>query len=154
MNLALRITSYVMVLAVGLAGGYYIGFGSGQGRAMAFDMLESTYYSAYLDMQMSEGNDSAREGAIRTFLALSEQRRERNGPLFSETMYAADAALGNARLAALATKRGASQEAQQYLVRAESYCPLTGWAECSAATIVDAVHRLDKKGIFAAGASN
>lgn len=154
MKLALRIGSHVLALAIGLAGGYYVGFDSGQGRAMAFDMLESSYYSAYLDMQMSEGTDAAKEGAIRAFLALSEQRRERNAPFFSENMYALDSALGNARLAALAEKRGASQEAQQYLARAESYCHLTGWNECSAATIVDAAHRLDKKGIFAAGASN
>jgi len=153
MKHVLRIGSYILVLAAGLVGGYYLGVGTEQGRTMAFDMVESAYYSTYMDMQMSEGTDAAREEAIRTFLALTQKRRERRVPFFSERMLALDSALGNARLAALAQKRGASQEAKQYLAQAESYCPQMGWRECSAEKITDFAARLDKQGMFGAGGS-
>src|ERR1700694_4531389 len=97
-----------------------------------------------MEMQLSERTDAAREEAIRTFLALTEKRRERRVPIFSESMLAIDSALANARLAALAEKRGALQEARDYRTRAASYCPQMGWQECSPEKIADFANRLDK----------
>lgn len=149
MNVVVRIASYLLVLTIGLAGGYYLWFGSKEGQTMAFDVIESSYYSAYMDMQMSEGTDVAREEAIRTFLALTERRRERRAPMFSKDILAIDSALAYARLAALAQKRGATQEAKQYLANAASYCPQIGWQECSVEKITHFATRLDKQGLFA-----
>jgi predicted ATPase len=104
-----------------------------------------------MDMQMSEGTDAAREEAIHTFLALNEKRKQQPSELFPESLLAKDSALAYARLAALAKKRGATQEAEQYLNRAASLCPQTGWQECSAEKIVSMVHRLDRNGIFKSG---
>ncbi len=148
MKITLHIASYVLVLAFGLGGGYYLGFGVGQGGALAIDMAEIAHLSAYIDTQMSEGTDTTREEAIRVFLASLEERKKHPSPWFTEKVYATDSALSYARLSALARKRGAIEEAQQLLERAASYCPQIGWQECSAEKIVDAVHRLDKRGLF------
>lgn len=148
MNTAIRIASYVLALAIGLGAGYYFGFEVGRGRALALDMVETAYYSAYTEMQMAEGTDASREEATRGFLALIEKRKGHWTPLFTEKGYAIDSALTNARLSALAQKRGATQEAQEYLSRAASFCPQIGWQECSAEKIVSFAKRLDKHGLF------
>jgi hypothetical protein len=148
MKLVLRIASYLLVLTIGLGAGYYIGYGSKFGPAFAFDILESSYYSAYVDMQMSEGTDAAKEEAIRTFLALTEKRRERPMPQIAPSVLALDSALAYARLAALAERRGATQEAEEHLARAKSYCPQIGWRECSIEKITYFASRLDKHGVF------
>ena len=123
-----------------------------QASAFAFDMAEVEYYSTHMEMQFSEGTDATREEAIHTFLALNEKRKTRPSEFFTEKILATDSALAYARLAALAQKRGATQEAQQYLNRAASFCPKIGWQECSAEKITYVVQRLDKQGIFKAGA--
>ena len=148
MKTTLRIASYLLVLIAGLALGYHYGFGAGQGRAFAFDMVETAYYSAYADMQMAEGTNATREEALRGYLALVEKRKGHWTPIFTEKVYAIDSALANARLFALAQKRGATQEAQQYLNRAASFCPQIGWRECSADKIIFFAQRIDKQGLF------
>ncbi|MCB1809825.1 MAG: hypothetical protein KDJ99_33065 [Candidatus Competibacteraceae bacterium] len=150
MKIATRITSYVLVLVVGLAIGFYYGSRFGQAHAFAFDMAEISYYSAHMDMQMSEGTDATREEAIHAFLALVEKRSEQSNAFFTKKIIATDSALANARLAALAKKRGAVQEAQQYLNRAVSFCPQMGWKDCSAEKISHMVNQLDKEDIFKA----
>ncbi|MBN8778801.1 MULTISPECIES: hypothetical protein [unclassified Thiobacillus] len=152
MKTLLRIASYLLVMAVGLGAGFYFGTGINKATAEAFDMAEFEYYAAHVETQLSEGTDATREEAIHTFLALIEKRKARPNELFTEKILAADSALSYARLAALAQKRGATQEAQQYLKRAESFCPQIGWQECSAEKITSMVQRLDKQGIFKAGA--
>ena len=142
-----------MVLAAGLGAGFYFGARINQATAVAFDMAEFGYYVAHVDTQLSEGTDATREEAIHTFLALIEKRKARPNELFTEKILASDSALSYARLAALAQKRGATQEAQQYLKRAESFCPQIGWQECSAEKITYMVQRLDKQGIFKTGAN-
>jgi len=120
---------------------------------MAFDMIETDYYSAYMNAQMSEGTDAGREEAIRTFLALGEQRKQRRTMTFPESAFAFDAALGYARLALLAERRGSSREAKEYSARSASYCPQLGWSDCSAQKIADTVVALDKQGLFSAPGS-
>jgi hypothetical protein len=148
MKTALRIASYFLVLSLGLGGGYYFGLRSGQVSALAFDMAEMEYYFTHNEVQMTEGNDATREEALRGFLAFIDKRRGHESPWFTEKVYATDSALVNARLFALAKKRGATQEAKEYLNQAASFCPKIGWQECSAEKIVAVAQRLDKHGLF------
>ena len=142
-----RVASYASVLVIGLGAGYYLGYSSQYGPAFASDMLETAYYSAYLDVQASEGTPAAQEESVRTFLALIQKRRDHRTPLYSDRMLAIDSALANARLAALAEKRGASEEAKQFLAQAVSNCPLMGWKDCSAEKIVEFANRVGAKGL-------
>jgi hypothetical protein len=151
MKTLVRISSYLLVLVIGLGTGYYFGTEINRARSLAFDMVEVEYFGAYIGMQMSEGTDASREEALHAFLALNEKRRVRPSEFFTERILATDSALAYARLAALAQKRGATQEAQQYLNRAASFCPQIGWQECSAEKITYMVQRLDKQGIFKKG---
>ena len=152
MKTVLRIVSYLLVLALGLGAGVYFGSHINQASALVFDMAEVGYYATHMETQFSEGTDAAREEVIHTFLALNEKRKSRPNEIFTKKILAVDSALAYARLAALAQKRGAAQEAQQYLQRAESFCPQIGWQVCSAEQIMYMVHRLDKQGIFKSGA--
>lgn len=152
MKTLLRIVSHLLFLVIGLGAGFYFGSRVSQASAFAFDMVEVGYYAAHMEMQFSEGTDAAREEVIHTFLALNEKRKARPSEFFTEKMLATDSALAYGRLAALAQKRGAIQEAQQYLNRAASFCPQIGWQECSAEKITYMVQRLDKQGIFKEGA--
>jgi hypothetical protein len=119
-------------------------------RSFVFETAEMSYYLAYVNTQMSEGTDATREEVLHEFLKQNEKRRGHPSALFDigDRGFAMDAALTYARLAALAQKRGANQEAQQYLVRAASFCPQFGWKECSIEKISYMVKRLDKKGTF------
>ena len=153
MKIVLRIASYLLILALGLGGGSYFGFRTGQMSALAFDMAEMEYYFTHNEVQMSEGTDATREEALRGFLAFIEKRRGHQSPWFTEKIYATDSALANARLSALARKRGATQEADEYLNRAASFCPQIGWQECSVEKIVSVAQRLDKHGLFGSEAS-
>lgn len=152
MKTLLRIGSYLLALVIGLGAGSYFGYRLDQASAFAFDMAETGYYAAHMEMLLSEGSEATREEAIHTFLALNEKRKARPGAFFTEKMLATDSALAYARLAALAQKRGATQQAQQHLDRAASFCPQIGWQECSAEKIAHMVQRLDKLGISEAGA--
>jgi hypothetical protein len=153
MKTVLRIASYLLIFALGLGGGYYFGFRTGQVSALAFDMAEMEYYFTLNEVQMAEGTDATREEALRGFLAFIEKRRGHESPWFTEKIYATDSALANARLSALAKKRGANQEADEYLNRAASFCPQIGWQECSVEKIASVAQRLDKHGLFGSEAS-
>lgn len=148
MKIMLRIASYLLVLIIGLGTGYYFNGEVNRSRSFAFDMVEVGYLAAYMDVQMSEGTDATREEALHTFLSMNERRKNRSSEFFTERMLATDSALAYARLAVLAKKRGANEEFQQYLSRAESFCPEIGWQDCSAERITSVVQRLDKQGIF------
>lgn len=143
-----RVLSYVVVLAVGFGGGTYVGYAASQARASAYQMAEIAHYSAFVSAQMSEGTDEAGEEALRVFLAVIENRKGNWSPIFPERVYAIDSALTNARLSALAQRRGARDEARRYLDAALSFCPQTGWRDCTAENMMAVVQRLDKDGIF------
>ncbi|MHB8914365.1 MAG: hypothetical protein ACYC4K_00980 [Thiobacillus sp.] len=113
-------------------------------------MAEVEYYSTRMEMRFSEGTDASREEAIRTFLVLNEKLKTRPSEFFTEKILATDSALAYARLAAQAQKRGGTQEAQQYLNHAVSFCSHIGWQNCSAEKNTHMVQRLDKQGIFKA----
>ena len=139
------------MLAVGVASGFYYGSRYYVEHALAFDGAEIIYYSAFVDTQMIHGTDASLEEAIHDFLKIIETRKAHPSKLLSKKVLTTDAALSNARLAALAQKRGATQESQQYLNRAASLCPQLGWNECSAEKIISVVHKLDKLGTFKTG---
>jgi hypothetical protein len=143
-----RIGSYSLVLAVNLGVGYYTGFWVGKGNVLAFDVAETADYSGFIEAQLSEGTNAARDEALHNFLAVIEKRKGHWTPTFSEKAYAVDSALTNARLSALAQKRGTSQDAQEYLERAVSFCPQIGWQDCSAEKMVAFAQRLDEHGLF------
>ena len=96
-------------------------------------------------MQRFNGNDAAYEEALRGYLAFLDSRKGQASVIFSDKVYASDAALTYARLSALALKRGANEEASQYLARASALCPQLGWSECSAERIAAMALRLDSR---------
>jgi hypothetical protein len=65
-----------------------------------------------------------------------------------QNVYATDAGLTWVRLAALLKKRGANEEAQVALNKAQSFCPLTGWQDCSIEKFQAYAQRFDKWGMF------
>lgn len=148
MNTLQRLATYILTLAVGLGAGFYFGTSSKEAVVWDSDFADLSYYRAYMETQLTEGTDAAREEAIHTYLALIEKRKTRPSMLFTKRGFAIDSALSYARLAALAKKRGAIQDAQHYLALAESFCPQIGWQKCSADKITHVVQRLDKQGLF------
>lgn len=149
MNTLLRIASYLLVLLGGVGVGFYLA--PRIDLNLALDIAETDYLLVHMERQFSEGTDATREEAVHSFLALNERRKARPNEFFTEKVLATDSALAYARLAALAQKRGATQEAQQYLNHAESFCPQIGWKDCSAEKIAFMVQRLDEQGIFRTG---
>lgn len=118
-------------LIVGGALGMKYGLDTGQEQAHAMEAVEMAHYAAFLKMQLAEGTEEARESALRGFLEMNEARRERRSPLYLQNVYAVDAGTAWVRLADLLERRGASAEAKDALHRAQSYCSLTGWKDCS-----------------------
>lgn len=148
MKSAARIATYVLTLALGIAVGFYVGSRAHDVIQVGGEMLESEYFGTHLEMQLDHGTDAAREDTIRAFIALNEKRMAHPNRVLTERLLATDAALSYARLAALANKRGATQEAEQHTKQAVSYCPKIGWKACSIEEINYIVERLDKRGIF------
>ncbi len=148
MKTAARIATYVLTLALGIAIGFYVGSRAHEVMQAGGEMLESKYYATHMGMQLDHGTDAGREDMIRAFIALNEKHMARPSRLLTERMLATDAALSYARLAALANKRGAMQEATQHVKQAVSYCPKIGWKACSIEEINSMVERLDRQGIF------
>lgn len=148
MKMAIRITTYLVTLVVGIALGFYVGLRAHDTMHLGGEMLEAEYFGTHMEMQLDRGTDAAREDVIRAFIALNEKRMAHPGRLLTERLLATDAALSYARLAALANKRGANQEAEQHAKQAVSYCPKIGWEACSIEEINYMVERLDKRGIF------
>ena len=147
MKTIVRTGIVVLALATGLAVGFYFGVKSSESHAFVGEMAEVAHYSAYLEVQRSEGDDAAYEEALRGYLALLEARKGKPSALFSERVHAVDSALTYARLSALALKRGANEEASRYLAEASALCPQLGWRECSAESITALAQRLDKGGL-------
>jgi len=143
-----RIATYVLALAVGIALGFYVGSRAYEAMQVGGEMLETEYYGTHMEIQLDHGTDAAREDVIRAFIALNEKRIARPSRVLTERTLATDAALSYARLAALARKRGATQEAEQHAKQAVSFCPKIGWKACSIEEINYVVERLDKRGIF------
>lgn len=114
----------------------------------ALDKAEVDYIHAYLDTQLREGTDAAREEAIRAHIAFSERIRARHDPFFTAKVTDFDSAMDYTRLAILARKRGAEAEAKQDISHAMNYCLRLDWQVCSADKLTAAVVELDKAGIF------
>jgi len=148
MNTAIRVVTYILVLVFGIALGFYLGARFYDTTMLGTEMLETNYYGAHMEVQLEHGTDSSREDAVRTLIALNEKRIARPSRYLTERMLAIDLALSYARLAALARKRGATQEAEQYSSKAVSFCPKIGWQVCSIEEINQMVQQLDKRGIF------
>ena len=136
--------SYLVTLIIGCLSGYEYGRVSETSfRDTAELMVTFAAYGEFLEAQRKQ-SDAAYESALRGRLVLVDKYKGRS-EVFSRNVYATDQALTHARLSQLALKRGAVHEAQEHLVRAESFCPDIGWKECSAGTILEFVKRLDEK---------
>jgi hypothetical protein len=144
MRLATIIGIALFALLVGLGVGFY--FGSTVAKSageMGDEIADITYHATLLEVQRNNGTDAAYEEALLAYLAFLERRKGEPGLILSERAHAADTALTYARLSALATRRGAVEQASQYLASASAVCPRLGWRECSGEAIVAAVERLD-----------
>ena len=143
------IFTHVVILLVGLSVGFYYGnIRLGEARRTAENMLLTAKYSFFLETQMKEGTDAAYEEAIQGHLALLKDLKQNPDAILTDKVFAIDSALDYARLSALASKRGAAQEAKQLLARAEAFCPQIGWRECSAYKIQYFASLIDKRGLF------
>ncbi len=138
----------VCALATGAAIGFYVGVESSRSQAFFGDMAEAAYYSAFVDVQRTEGDDAAYEESLRGYLALIEARNGKPTTLFPEHWNSLDLALTHARLSALARKRGANELASSHLAAAAALCPKLGWRECSVERITAVAQRLDKRELF------
>ncbi len=152
MKYLLRTAAILTLLSVGAVAGYWFAGKQEQSRNLALDMAEMNYYGSFRAIQMAEGTDATLEDAIRLHLSLIEQRKARNSPMFTEKIAATDSALEYTRLSLLAKKRGATQEAQQLIKQALSFCAVVGWKDCEEANLIEAVQQLDKQGLFGGGA--
>lgn len=138
-------------LMVGAALGFALGIKTAQNAENAMEAVEMAHYGAFMKMQLAEGTDEARESALRGFLEMNEQRRERRSPLFHQNVYAVDAGMAWVRLASLLDKRGAKEEARDALHKAKSFCALTGWKDCSVEKFQDYARKFDQWGVFLEG---
>jgi hypothetical protein len=75
----------VFVLATGAAIGFYVGVESSRSQVLFGDMAEAAYYSAFVEVQRTEGDDAAYEESLRAYLALVEARNRRPSALFPDT---------------------------------------------------------------------
>jgi|SRR5690242_5375546 hypothetical protein len=138
--------SHVVVLAIGFAVAFIVvGARFEQTRAFADHMAKVAYYSNYLSIMRTQGDDRAYEDALRDYLRLLEELKATSAPYFSERIYATDKGLTLMRLARLAKKRGSSSEASSLASEAEALCPVIGLRECSAGAIDGMVSQLDSK---------
>jgi hypothetical protein len=151
MNTVTRIGILLAVFAAGIAIGAYLGIMVTQSRSLADEMAEVAYYSTFLEVQRSKGDDAAYEQALRGYLSILNDRKGRPSVLLSERTNAFDSALTYARLSTLARRRGAIEEASRYLAEASALCPKLGWRECSAESIAAVAQRLDQRGLFGSG---
>lgn len=154
MKSVVHIGVVVLALATGAAIGFYFGVESSRSQAFFADMVEVAYYSSFVAVQRSEGNDAAYEESLRAYLELVEARNRKASVLFPERWNYLDLALTHARLSALAKKRGATEVASGHLAEAAALCPKLGWRECSSEKILTVAERLDKRGLFGSGAAD
>jgi hypothetical protein len=100
-------------MLVGFVGGCFYGFCATGSRSTLNGMADVAQFSMYLSVQRSSGTDAAYEEALKAFLLVFEQLKNKWNPTWPESIYAADTALTYARLAALARKRDAENEAAE-----------------------------------------
>jgi hypothetical protein len=140
----------IAIVALTLGGfiGYRYATAQAGSATTALDSTEIDYIRAYLDTQLREGTDDAREDAIRAHIAFSERIRGRHDPFFTARVTDFDSAMDYTRLAILARKRGAEDEARQDIGHAMNYCLHLDWQTCNADKLIETIHTLDKAGIF------
>ena len=127
-----KIIIVVIVLAgIGGAFGYGLGFRKGLVYSSYLQVLEQQHYQAFAKAQSEMGTNEAKSEAIKQFISITEKRQSSFSPTFTKKTYAVDLLLSYARLAQLAESGSSPEEAKKYLQQAESYCPETGWQECS-----------------------
>jgi hypothetical protein len=145
MNTIARIGTYVLVFAAGGGVGTYAGYRIAEAKAFAHEMAEMQRHSADLQAQRTKGN-VAYEDALKVYLASLDMRSRGPAPIFPDKVYATDSALAYVRLSMLASKRGAKEEAADYLKKATDLGPRIAVQDCSAAALTEMVVRLDGGG--------
>ena len=143
------------LIAIGIlasfVAGLYLGYRVGDAQSFAEEAVISAKYAVMTDVARTEGTDAAYEDALIAYLGFLESRKGKWSPLFSERVYAMESALTFARLAGLAGKRGASEEATEYLGAAVSLCPSAGLRDCSEESISSIAERLDQMQLLNSG---
>jgi hypothetical protein len=115
---------------------------------LALSVTEFESIHTYIDTQLREGTDTAREDALRTHIAYTERMRARHDPLFDAKVMNIGSALDYIRLAILARHRNAEDEARQDTLRALNYCRNLGPTACNVDKLTQLVRATDKAGIF------
>ncbi len=136
----------VVALAGAAAAGFYFGRSDAQGEVPVVDLFTAAQsrYTSYLFSVRRDGNDAAREDALRSYLSYLEMRaRDKNAA--NEHVYAFDRALLLVRLSEIAQRRGATAEALRLTREAEAMCPSTGLHNCSANGLLTAARERDRR---------
>ena len=128
--------------------GYHHSVAINHASELALSITESDSIHAYIDTQLREGTDAAREDALRTHLAYAERMRARHDPIFDAKVLNMDSALDYIRLAILARHRNAEEEASQDTRRALGYCQNLGPAACNTDKLTQLARATDTAGIF------
>jgi hypothetical protein len=115
---------------------------------LALSVTEFEFIHTYIDTQLREGTDAAREDALRTHIAYTERMRARHDPIFDANMMNMSSSLNYIRLAILVRHRNAEDEARQDTLRALNYCRNLGPTACNVDKLTQLVHATDKAGIF------
>jgi hypothetical protein len=146
MNTIARTGIYLLVFVAGGSVGTYVGYRIAEAKTFAHEMAEVSRHSTDLEAQRAKGSDVAYEDALKAYLASLDMRSRGPAPIFPDKVYATDSALAYVRLSMLASKRGAKDEATNYLKKATDLCPRIAVHDCSAATLTEMVVWLDKGG--------
>ena len=114
-------------------------------HAIAFfsEMVALGHASSLREVQGANGNDKAREEALKYYLAVIEHNHANGSSLERGSTYATDRAMVFVRLSFLAEHQGDQQQAKRYLDKAVALCPELNWKECNANRLVDLVQRID-----------
>ena len=131
MKILPKIIIGIVLAGIGATFGYGLGFRKGLVFSSYIQFIEQEHYQAFAKAQSTMGTNEAKAEAIKQFIFITERRQSSFSPAFTKKTFAVDLLLSYARLAQLAENSSSPEEAKKYLQQAESYCPETGWQECS-----------------------
>jgi hypothetical protein len=134
------------LLSAALVGGVFgfgVGWKQGVRAAPVFDLFSAVQMGAYVSAMRSKGTDAAYEDALRSYVTFHKQVKIRDPDPSDQRMYSLDEAVALVRLAELAKKRGALDEATRISAEAEALCPSTGIRDCTLSLLAEVSEFMD-----------
>jgi hypothetical protein len=144
LRLVLLTASYLLVLAVGIGTGFYVG--ASVVHRDAFEKGEPSdpeVLAANLEGTMQSGDDKSRAEALCGYLDFLDRQAAKGRQQF-EALSASDRALTLARLSLIEATVGESEKSKADLDRSVSLCADMKWKECNAATLIEGAMRMNQ----------